>query len=106
MQTIFINSSNTVKLSSLYDLVSAGYENAATVTFTLRDQYEAVVSGAEDVSMPYVASSDGNYRGTLPSGVTADLTEGAEYYLDVAVVKGSKRHTKRVVCVAKYDDET
>ena len=47
-----------------------------------------------------------NLQLKLPSGVTADLTEGAEYYLDVAVVKGSKRHTKRVVCVAKYDDET
>lgn len=57
------------------------FVNDATMRFTLKDAADADVSGAVNLTMDYVAGSDGIYQGTLPASVTSGLTEGATYWV-------------------------
>jgi len=100
---LYINSDNLIQLDALRLAADGTYVNDATVTFTLKDADEAVMTGANTVSMPYVAGSNGRYQGTIQS--TVSLAVGAKYYLEVTGTSGENNLFKRITCYARYKDE-
>lgn len=86
METIWIGSDNTVAVTSLKNAVTDAYINDATVTFTLRDRNGvAVVLNGQ---APYVAGSNGNYRGILEDTNTVSLIRQGQYTLEISIVDG------------------
>ena len=88
MSAVFnILSDNVVILSGLKDEVSGAFMNTAVVEVTVVDRGGTPVSGqAWPTSMPYVASSDGVYRGTLSDAL--DLTKFESYTAQVTADAG------------------
>ena len=97
---LYVNSDNLLQLKKLKLAADDSYVNDATVTFTLKDADEDVVAGASAISMPYVASSNGWYQGTLQS--TVSLTGGHKYILEIDAVSGENVLHKRITCYATY----
>ncbi len=73
-----------VSYRGMQDAFSGAYIDDATVSYVLKDSAGTVV--VTSTSMPHVASSDGDYRGTLP-GSTA-LVEGDMYTIEITVSGG------------------
>lgn len=74
--------------------------------------YEGVTNGT-NITLPYVAASNGNYRGILPdtllrlveyaySQTTSGLSETGKYWLFVWAEKGASKTTKRIALQAGY----
>jgi len=104
MITVFISTDNVIEWKGLQRVTDDKWVKNATVTFTLKDTDGNAITGADGVSMPYLAGSDGTYQGTLPS--TVSLTEGASYYLEVTATSSSGNGFRRIQCVARYRGET
>ena len=104
MIPIYISASNLIEISGLKDASNGNYVNTATVTFTLKNSGNSVVSGASAVSMTYVAASNGKYQGTLPN--TVSLTEGAKYWLEITSTYNTLVGFRRVQCYATYRGAT
>lgn len=69
--TLYLGNDNVLTLVGLQNDISAAYLNAATVTVTLVDSDGTEISGETwPLTMTYVATSDGNYRATLPDTLT------------------------------------
>ena len=77
-----ISSDNLVSLNSLYDTVSGSYVNNAAVAGTLMQGGTTVYS----FTLSYVASSAGNYQGTIPSTVT--MTPDTVYTVLISATTG------------------
>ena len=101
--TIFIGCDNLIEWDGATNEADDSYLNAATATFTLKTLAGVAVSGAEDVTMSYVADSDGVYQGTLQS--TVSLTENAEYYVEVSLAQSGLVAFRRWKVVTMYKDE-
>ena len=87
-QEVLIGNDNNVTLDGVKNGATNTFLNSATVTMTLKDSADANVSGESwPVTMAYVASSDGIYRGTLRD--TLSLTHGAPYTLEMTVDAGA-----------------
>lgn len=88
MSAVFnILSDNVVILSGLKDEVSGAFINIATVEVTLVDRDGTPVTGQSwPTSMPYVAGSDGVYRGTLSDSL--DLTKFESYTAQITADAG------------------
>lgn len=84
---LFIGNDNRLLLTGLQNKASGSYINDATPTVTLVDKDGADVSGAVGVALGYIASSSGNYAGTLPD--TLSLTEYAHYTAKVTADAGA-----------------
>lgn len=83
-----ILSDNVVELSGLKDEVTGAFINTATVTVTLVDRDGVEVIGqAWPTAMPYVAASDGVYRGTLSDSL--DLTKFEAYTAQITADAGA-----------------
>lgn len=106
MEVVFLSNDNVVELNGLKNISTDSYINSATVTFTLKDSDGDSVTGATNISMSYVASSDGIYRGTLADTVT--LSHNTLYTCEVTInggdglqgfiivpVRAMKRHAAR-----------
>ena len=81
------------------------YLNSASVaTWSLK----LASTGAEVASgnLSYVASSNGNYLGVIPSSVTATLTEDARYWIDITFRQGDYDDRRRLVRRAAYRERT
>jgi len=100
MIVINIGSDNLIRVDELTNEATDEYVNDATVTMTLRDSDLEVVSGAQSLSLTYVAASNGRYHGALPD--TLSLTAGSLYFLDVTTVSGSITRLDRIPCRAHY----
>jgi hypothetical protein len=82
---LYIGNSMTVRLLNLE--VGGEHVDDATVTVTLRDSSNNIVSGASALSMAYVGGDDLSYEGVLPN--TLSLTENGRYQVEVtATVAG------------------
>jgi hypothetical protein len=103
LEVLSIGSSNLVRLDALTNASTGAYVNDATVTFTLKDAAGSVVSGLANVSMPYVAASNGRYEGIIPS--SAALALNALCTLEITTTSGSLVLFRRLSCVAKYRSE-
>lgn len=82
---LYIGNSMTVRLLNLE--VSGTHRTDATVTVTLKDSSNNVVSGASALAMAYVGGDDLSYEGILPN--TLSLTENGLYQVEVtATISG------------------
>lgn len=87
MEIILRSNDNVIEIKDLKNKATGSYLNSATVTFTLKDSSGNTVSGADTVSMTYVSSSDGVYRGTLAD--TVSLTQNALYTCEITINAGA-----------------
>ncbi len=84
---VYDQNDNLIKVNGLEDDAAAGtYLNAATVTATLQDPDGSDVTGATNITLNYIAASNGNYEGTIESTVT--LTVGPGYLLVIDADEG------------------
>lgn len=81
-----------IEIDGLADSLSLAFQNSATVTATLKDRSGAPVTGLTNVTLNYVASSSGIYRGAVPA--TFNPTKGGGYTLviDANNNAGAKAH--------------
>lgn len=90
-----------VEVDALKDVLTDAYVNDATVTVTLWTRAMEAVTGVIDLSAPYVTSSNGLYRATIPHSVDVDV--GKRYLLEVLVVSASfEFHFWQDVFVQRY----
>jgi hypothetical protein len=74
-QTVFIRNDNVLRLSGLKKHNEDGYENAATVTVTIRSKTGNVGGENFPLAMSYVAGSNGDYLCVLYSTIEWELNE-------------------------------
>lgn len=98
LEVLSIGSDNLVRLDALTNASSGAYVNSATVNYVLKDAAGTVIVAS--TSMPYVASSNGRYEGTIQETVT--LVENALYTIEITATSGSTVLFRRIPCVAKY----
>lgn len=96
---LYIGEDMAIQMTGLRNVITGSYINDATMTYTLKTPSDAAVTGASAISMPYVAASSGNYRGTMDASVAATLTAGSEYWLEITV---SGSVFRRIACTAQY----
>jgi hypothetical protein len=103
LEVLGINSSNLVRLDVLTNASTGAYVNNATVTFSLKDASGNIVGSLSGVSMPYIASSNGRYEGTIPN--TTTLTLNALYTIEITATASPLILFRRLSCIAKYRSE-
>jgi hypothetical protein len=89
MNAISVGADNLVQWDRMTDPSTGSYVNNATVTFTLYTAAGGVISGVENVSMPYVAGSSGRYQGWIP--YDTGLVSGQRYKLVITSTWSGKR---------------
>lgn len=99
---LHIGEDNLIEWDEMKNSADDTYVNDASVSFTLKNADDSVVAGASNVSMPYIASSNGKYQGTLEDSVI--LTRGTRYYLEITAT-GSIDGFRRIACVAVYHED-
>lgn len=68
---IYVANTNLLQLQGLKNEQDSSFQNSATVTVTIVDELGANVPNQTwPLTLPYVASSNGNYEERLPSTVT------------------------------------
>ena len=88
MSNIYLNNDNLLSVENLKNAATDVYINDATVTATLKDKLGANVTGQSwPLTMTFVSSSNGTYRGTLEDGLS--LTEGESYTAEITADAGS-----------------
>jgi hypothetical protein len=99
----FISSDNVLYVEGVQLDGAATYEDDATVTATMTETDTGTAVTGSDVTLEYVAGSDGNYKGTLPD--TVSLTRGRSYTVTFTVTAATGEVlTIRLVGKAKYHD--
>ena len=104
--TIHINEGNTLVWEGLSDenkphSDATRWINNATITAEIKDNLGAVVIAG--VTLPYVASSNGVYRGTVTKAHAALLINGTKYFVEMnAVVTGFEDGFRRFEIRARY----
>jgi len=88
VQLIYEGNDHILELVGLQGVATGDYENAATVTVTLKDSSGVEVSGqAWPTTMTYVTGSNGRYRATLEDVLV--LTSGSSYTAIIEADAGS-----------------
>jgi hypothetical protein len=81
--TIYKENDLFIQLSGLSNgLDPAEFYNAATVTATLKDRSGTNVTDLTNVTLSYVAASDGVYRGSIPDSFDSAVGGGYILYID------------------------
>lgn len=82
---LLIANDNSLEVNGLRNAISGAFVNAAAVTATLKDMKDVdIVGQLWPLALPYVAASDGCYRGILGNALA--LTHGQHYKLQIAAV--------------------
>jgi hypothetical protein len=100
LEVISIGSDNMVRLDLLTNVSTGAYVNTATVTFTLTDANNNVL--LSNVTMPYIAASNGRYEGTIPNATTATMAANALYTVAITSTAGAIILYRKLSCIAKY----
>ena len=96
----YLATDSCIRVRNLRDVVTAAAINDATIVATLYTAAGVAVSGAENIPLSYVASTNGDYAGEIPNAVS--LTAGAEYYLLITLSGSGYKTTVRVTRTAAY----
>ena len=96
---LYPSNDNLVTWDAMTRASDGAYVNDATVTMTLKTAAGVAVSGAENVSLPYVAASNGKYQGAIES--TVALITDASYRLEVTAVSGARNGFVSLDCVTR-----
>jgi hypothetical protein len=100
---IYIGSDHDVELLGVKSRAGGGFINSATAVWVLSDGEDG--STISTGTIPYVASSDGDYRGVIDRSVTLGLVEGEIYYVTAVLSGGGNDLQKRSKLLAAYDQE-
>lgn len=116
---LFINEDAKVKMTGLSYTTDLGvftYLNAATLTYVLTNTIGTTTVATFTVpgtpiaggtgTLSYVATTNGNYIGTIDKAVTALLSDGAKYYLYVPIVESGRDGYRRLELRAEYRGAT
>lgn len=85
MQLIAYLADNLIELLALRRADDETFLNGATVACQLKDTDGTAIDSS--ISMPYVAASDGIYRGTIPDSAT--LVEDSEIRAEISADAGA-----------------
>ena len=86
-QTVYIRNDNLLRLVGLQNIDGESYQNAATVTVTIKDRAGVLLTGQDQpISLAYVADSNGEYSGLLYKELEWELNE--PYIAEVKAVSG------------------
>ena len=96
---IFIGADFDLGYEGAQAALSEAYLNSGTCTYQLKSSAGTVVGSG---TLSYVAASDGNYRGTIESTVTATLTEDSLYYLEITFADSGYNDFRRFQLRAAY----
>lgn len=79
--TIYIDNDNDLYISGLRTSGRKTYTTDAVITVSLLDASGNAVSGAQDISCPFVGGSNGDYRGVATAAMCSNshLTAGSNY---------------------------
>ena len=98
---IYISNDTQIDVTGLQNAADSSYLNAATVTATLKDSAGSEVSGVSwPLTLSYVASSDGNYSGTIDKAVS--ISEQVSYFLEITAAQGGIDAFWRIRLFAQY----
>ena len=87
-KAIYLSTDHLLEVRGLKNIATDAYIDDATVIATLVDEDGAEVVGQSwPLTLSYVASSDGIYRGTLEDAL--NLTEDLEYTAQITASGGS-----------------
>jgi hypothetical protein len=100
LEVISIGSDNLVRLEQLANASTGAYINNATVSFALKDSNSNVILSSQ--SMPYVASSNGRYEGTIPNANTSTMAVNSLWTVEITALSGALVLFRRLSCIAKY----
>ena len=106
LETLYVSEPRDVVLEGLKDDATGSYINSATITGQVRTSGDSITAGSRvgsTFSLSYIASSNGNYRGTFSAADAASLTEGTTYWLWVSATNYTLR---RIACKAIYREKT
>ena len=78
--------------------------STAAVKAVTAAHIERSLDNAKDISMAYVASSDGRYQGMLPN--TVPLVHGQKYVLELTGAQSGADGFRRIHCIAQYHEDT
>ena len=88
IEDIYLNNDSLIELVGLKDTVLNTFINDATVTATIYDDTGTEVTGISwPLTVPYVTSSNGEYRAVLDKAI--ELIKGNLYTLIQTAVSGS-----------------
>lgn len=88
--TAFVLNTNVLDLLGLKSHIEDVFLNDATVTYTIKDKAGVEIDGATwPQEMVYVAGSNGDYQGILPS--LLDMIPGKQYYAWIEAQGGGER---------------
>jgi hypothetical protein len=97
MVTFYRMNDQYVEITGLKDTITDAFVNTATVTATLYNRNGVAMENFTDISLDYLAASNGNYRGFISEAFNAAV--GSDYTLVLEVVSGSNNLR------AEYDAE-
>lgn len=106
----YINEDSKIVITGLSYTTDAGVEtslNAATITYTIKSAispFDTVTGGTGTLSK--VSGVDGKYIATVDKAVTALMTEGQQYIVDVPIAEGGRDGYRRVIIPAQYRGST
>jgi len=101
---LFIDSDNLITLVGLYDNVADAYVNTAGViaqVFAASDEDTQIGS---DVTLSYIAASDGEYRGQLVYGTALAVNE--TYIVKIVASSGGNQLTVKVNADGAFANES
>lgn len=98
---IYVSSDTVVDEKPLYDVINAVFVNDATCTCAVIDSSGTTLI---TITLAYVASSSGTYRGTLLHAFTSTLTVGVTYVLETTAISAdlATKYVKRENHIAVY----
>ncbi len=102
---IYINCDMDVGYSGANLESTGAYLNAGTCTYALKTNAGVLVPGGTG-TLDYVAASNGNYLGTIDSTITALLSEGSTYRLEITFVQANANDFRRDYYQAAYRKST
>lgn len=86
-QTVYVKNDNLLRLTGLKKLNGIDYENAATVTVTVRNRNGVSPEGENfPIAMTYVPESNGDYTCVLYNQINWELNE--PYIAEISAVAG------------------
>ena len=83
---VYISNDNNIVVSGLSKQSDGSFINDAVLTATIYDASGNALANGSNLALPYVSSSNGNYRGTIPStgGSAVAFVAGQTYRVHIA----------------------
>ena len=83
---VYLSNDNDVVVTGLSKQSDGSFINDAVLTATIYDAGGNSLANGSNLALPYVSSSNGDYRGTIPStgGSAVALSSGQTYRVHIA----------------------